>query len=123
MVVPSAERFRKIAGLPVFCFRGVGVRRQQETSRNLYSWHHVVEYRSFQQLSAESIHPRLIHSGRFDAAKHCNVRDEKGAWRELPINAAFWDIACNVYTGIGKGYGLLYRMYIPTNQTYRYFMR
>ena len=83
---------------PVFCFHGVEVPVINErVSRNHIRGIHIrPEYPVF---STKALHATFILSNHSGGDLTCGehyyltFEDEKGTWRELPINAAFWDIA------------------------------
>lgn len=102
LMVNTPERqkeFReKIMDSPVFCFHGVEVPVINErVSRNHIRGIHIrPEYPVF---STKALHATFILSNHSGGDLTCGehyyltFEDEKGTWRELPINAAFWDIA------------------------------
>ena len=102
LMVNTPERqkeFReKIMDSPVFCFHGVEVPVINErVGRNHIRGIHIrPEYPVF---STKAPHATFILSNHSGGDLTCGehyyltFEDEKGTWRELPINAAFWDIA------------------------------
>jgi TonB family protein len=93
------KEFReKIMDSPVFCFHGVEVPVINErVGRNHIRGIHIrPEYPVF---STKAPHATFILSNHSGGDLTCGehyyltFEDEKGTWRELPINAAFWDIA------------------------------
>ena len=102
LMVNTPERqkeFReKIMDSPVFCFHGVEVPVINErVGRNHIRGIHIrLEYPVF---STKALHATFILSNHSGGDLTCGehyyltFEDEKGTWRELPINAAFWDIA------------------------------
>ena len=97
LIVNTPEKrkeFREeIMDSPVFCFHGVEVPVINErVGRN----HIRPEYPVF---STKAPHATFILSNHSGGDLTCGehyyltFEDEKGTWRELPINAAFWDIA------------------------------
>lgn len=102
LMVNTPERqkeFReKIMDSPVFCFHGVEVPVINErVGRNHIRGIHIrPEYPVF---STKALHATFILSNHSGGDLICGehyyltFEDEKGTWRELPINAAFWDIA------------------------------
>ena len=85
-------------GLPRFLFSWCrSPRHQRESRQESYSWH---PYPSrISGLFNESDSGTFILSNHSGGDLTCGehyyltFEDEKGTWRELPINAAFWDIA------------------------------
>ena len=102
LMVNTPERqkeFReKIMDSPVFCFHGVEVPVINErVGRNHIRGIHIrPEYPVFSTKAAQATFILSNHSGGdLTCGEHyyLTFEDEKGTWRELPINAAFWDIA------------------------------
>ena len=102
LIVNTPEKrkeFREeIMDSPVFCFHGVEVPVINErVGRNHIRGIHIrPEYPVF---STKAPHATFILSNHSGGDLTCGehyyltFEDEKGTWRELPINAAFWDIA------------------------------
>lgn len=85
-------------GLPRFLFSWCrSPRHQRESRQESYSWHPYPSRISslFNESASCDIHPQQSQWRRFDLRRALlpDVRRRKGTWRELPINAAFWDIA------------------------------
>ena len=101
LIVNTPEKrkeFREeIMDSPVFCFHGVEVPVINESRQESYSWHPYPSRISslFNESASCDIHPQQSQWRRFDLRRALlpTFEDEKGTWRELPINAAFWDIA------------------------------
>ena len=102
LMVNTPERrkeFReKIMDSPVFCFHGVEVPVINErVGRNHIRGIHIrPEYPVFSTKATQATFILSNHSGGdLTCGEHyyLTFEDEKGTWRELPINAAFWDIA------------------------------
>ena len=97
LIVNTPEKrkeFREeIMDSPVFCFHGVEVPVINERVGRI---HIRPEYPVF---STKAPHATFILSNHSGGDLTCGehyyltFEDEKGTWRELPINAAFWDIA------------------------------
>lgn len=109
-------------GLPVFCFHGVEVPVINErVSRNHIRGIHIrPEYPVF---STKALHATFILSNHSGGDLTCGehyyltFEDEKGTWRELPINAAFWDIAYVLRDGEERVMKASFiRMCIPTSR-------
>ena len=85
-------------GLPRFLFSWCrSPRHQRESKQESYSWHPYPSRISglFNESSPCDIHPQQSQRRRFDLRRALlpDVRRRKRYLAELPINAAFWDIA------------------------------
>ena len=97
-ILPERKKFReKIMDSPVFCFHGVKVPVINErVGRNHIRGIHIRQISVFLTESSSGDVILSNHSGGdLTCGEHyyLTFEDEKGTWRELPINAAFWDIA------------------------------
>ena len=126
LIVNTPEKrkeFREeIMDSPVFCFHGVEVPVINErVGRNHIRGIHIrPEYPVF---STKAPHATFILSNHSGGDLTCGehyyltFEDEKGTWRELPINAAFWDIAYVLRDGEERVMKPLFiRMCIPTSR-------
>lgn len=102
LMVNTPERrkeFReKIMDSPVFCFHGAEVPVINErVGKNCIRGIHIrPEYPVFSTKADQATFILSNHSGGdLACGEHYYItfEDGKGTWRELPINAAFWDIA------------------------------